>query len=173
MSFGIGSEQRAPSKSHHIVRTTPSRRAALYYRPRLMPSKISTTASTEAGAPIAIALSWACKILDHGSNAGTPAATNSSISLVTTTRSSKAAIAAMKRSGCPKVWPRFCPSTTMAFQRTMTSSVMARTRLVNNGRRVRSSHRWISARRPASSSCSIPNRISPNVTWVVKSRSPG
>ena len=59
MSFGIGSEQRAPSKSHHIVRTTPSRRAALYYRPRLMPSKILTTASTEAGAPIAIPLSWA------------------------------------------------------------------------------------------------------------------
>jgi hypothetical protein len=70
---------------------------------RLLPRMTSVTPSAEAGAEMGIAFSRACKILSHGSNAGTPAATNSSVSRATTTRSSRAAIAAMNRSACPKV----------------------------------------------------------------------
>ena len=90
-----------------------------------------------AGGSIRTSLPCTCTILDHGSNTGTCATTNPLVSRVTTTRSSNAAIAAMNRSGCPKVWRRFCPSTTIVFPRTMTSSVIARTRPKKSGRRVR------------------------------------
>ncbi len=117
-------------------------------------------------------LSSAWRAQSHGSKTGTCAATNSLVSRLTTIRSARAAIAAMRRSGSENVCPRRLPCSRIRRQRNSTSSVTERTRPANSGRIDRSSHWAISERRAGSLNCSMPKRISAKVTSVVNNASP-